>query len=369
MIEAVNRLAEPFPPPRSPAPDVLPGAFEFARPANLAAHEPPEARGAARDEVRLLVSDGRGHRTGPFRRFAEQLEPGDLVVVNRSATIPASMRAVAAFGPFRLNLSTQYGSRVWLTEPRANHADPGDVPVAPGMTAALIADASPGTRLGLRFVAPHPGVPRLWFAHFDGDALGFARVHGEPVRYGYVAAPHPLERYQTMFGDRPGSAEMPSAGRPFTARTLATLRERGVAIARITLHTGLSAPERGLELLAEPFDVPPETAAAIGATRERGGRVVAIGTTVVRALASAVGADGSVRPAAGFTRVVVSPGGAPPPVDALLTGFHDPGASHLAMLSAVAGEDRVRVGYRTALAERLRWHEFGDVHLLFAPGR
>jgi S-adenosylmethionine:tRNA ribosyltransferase-isomerase len=168
---------------------------------------------------------------------------------------------------------------------------------------------------------------------------------------------------QTIFADRPGSAEMPSAGRPFSRRVLDALHERGVAVAPVVLHTGVSSLERGEAPYPERFKVPPATAAAANAAK----RVIAVGTTVVRALETAAEPDGTLRGAAGWTRLVVTPERGVRAVDGLLTGWHDPDASHVLMLEAIVGRDVVERSYAEALAGGYRWHEFGDTHLIL-PG-
>jgi S-adenosylmethionine:tRNA ribosyltransferase-isomerase len=232
----------------------------------------------------------------------------------------------------------------------------------------LIAD------LAARLIAPLESAPRLWFVAIDGDVRRAMERSGAPIRYAYLTGPAPpLAAYQTIFARVPGGAEMPSAGRPFSARVLRRLRARGVGIARVLLHAGVSSLDlqdgstTGVAF-PEPFRVPPAAAAAVERTRRRGGRVVAVGTTVVRALESAAHGAG-VRAAAGYTRVMIGPGRGGRVVDGLLTGFHTEGTSHLALLAAIGGAARVRDAYEEALAEEYLWHEFGDVHLLWKPGR
>lgn len=341
----------------------------FHRPPELQAASPPEARGLARDGVRLLVSTAEGHRHARFRDLARFLPRGALLVANRSATLPASLPAEAAGGEFVLNLATRYGAGLWLAEPRWSAARPGPLPVHAGEAFRAGGEEA-------AFVAAYPGLPRLWFVRFAraGGAEAAMRRAGAPVRYGYLREPAPLGAYQTLFSAEPGSAEMPSAARPFTPRVLRSLRAAGIGVATVTLHTGVSSVEVEAERVEdhpvppEPFRVGAKTAAAVNAARAAGLPVVAVGTTVVRALESAVAEDGRVRPAAGFTRVMVHPGRPVRAVDGLLTGLHDPHASHLAMLHAVAGADLVRAAYAEAVAERYLWHEFGDAHLLL-PAR
>jgi S-adenosylmethionine:tRNA ribosyltransferase-isomerase len=335
----------------------------FERPPDRQAARPPEARGLARDEVRLLVSTPEGHRHARFRDLPRFLAPGTVLVVNRSATLPAGLPAEGRLGPFRLNLSTRYGGGVWLAEPRWSASEPGPLPLEAGERIEVAG-------LPARLAAPYPGVPRLWFVRMEGDVEAALARSGEPIRYGYVEPPFPpLEAYQTVFAEVPGSAEMPSAARPFTARIIGELRARGAHLVGIVLHTGVSSLEVEAEevedhpLYPEPFAVPQETAEAVNAARREGHPVVAVGTTVVRALESAW--DGErVRPAAGFTRRFVHPGRPARTVDGLITGLHDPLASHLAMLFAVADPETIRAAYAEAVREGYLWHEFGDSHLI-----
>jgi S-adenosylmethionine:tRNA ribosyltransferase-isomerase len=334
----------------------------FDRPDELQATAPPEAEGHRRDDVRLLVSTPDGHTHTMFRELPTFLEPGDLIVVNDSATLPASLAATGDVGSFVLNVSTRFGSKLWLTEPRWATDRPGPLPLRPGDR--IMACDQP-----VRLVSAYPGAERLWFAR--GDLAHAMNRCGRPIRYGYVDREQPLTAYQTLFAKAPGSAEMPSAARPFTPSVVNALRGRGVGIAQVRLHTGVSSLEIETEdveqhtLPPEPFRVTQQTADAVNAAHESGNRVVAIGTTVVRALESAWSPDEQrVVARAGYTRLLIHPGRGVFAVDGLLTGFHDPGASHLAMLYAVAGRDLVRDGYEQAIRERYLWHEFGDSHLL-----
>lgn len=334
----------------------------FERPTALQANRPPEARHLQRDEVRLLVTTPAGHTHTTFVHLAEFLEPGDLVVVNRSATVPSSLPVQSDYGDILLNLSTNYGDGVWLAEPRWSTSEPGPLPLSPGEQ-LTIGDQS------IRLLAPYPGLPRLWFVRTNADLCRLTNDYGRPIRYGYVAEPYPLAAYQTIFAKTPGSAEMPSAGRPFTQRVVRALRQRGVKVAGITLHTGVSSLEIETEqvevqpMYAEPFHVPVATARLVNATRAAGHRIIAVGTTVVRALESAW--DGrKVCPARGFTRLFIHPQRGVQVVDGLVTGFHDPLASHLAMLYAVTGRDAIQDSYRVAVEEGYLWHEFGDSHLI-----
>lgn len=346
--------------------------LQFDRPEQLVATEPAEARGLERDDVRLLVSTGADeHRHTRFRALSNFLTPNDLLVVNQSATLPAALDATGPPGEFLVDLCTDYGNGLWLVEPRWSPSSPGPVPLSAG-------DDIEAGGLSGRVVSEFPRIERLVFVRFDGDVRAVLDEHGRPIRYGYVEDSFPLDAYQTYFAAEPGSAEMPSAARPFTERVLTRLRADGVGLASITLHTGVSSLEVEFDqcelhcssepvtpLYPEPFRVPPPTVAAVNRTRRQGGRVVAVGTTVVRALESAWNpVENRVEATSGFTRRFVTPDSGTNVVAGLLTGMHDPETTHLAMLFAIAGRDFVLRGYEEAIDERYLWHEFGDSHLI-----
>jgi S-adenosylmethionine:tRNA ribosyltransferase-isomerase len=326
------------------------------------AHEPPEARGLARDEVRLMVSDGsRAPEHRQFNTLAHALDPGDLLVVNTSATVAAAVDGILDGAPVVVHLSTELPGGVWLVEVRhpANGTtspqrvqQPGEVHLLGGGAVTLL--------------APYAGSQRLWLASltFAHDVNGYLAVHGRPIRYGYVAVDWPLSAYQSVFSRQPGSAEMPSASRPFTPNVVAHLVRHGVTIAPLTLHTGVSSLEGHEAPYPERYDVPRATAVLINGTRHEGRRVIAVGTTVVRAVETVTDERGVAHPGHGWTDVVVSPERPPRAVDGLITGWHEPEASHLLMLEAVAGADAVVTAYRAAYEQGYLWHEFGDSHLL-----
>jgi S-adenosylmethionine:tRNA ribosyltransferase-isomerase len=331
----------------------------FALPERLEAREPPEARGLARDEVRMLVAQRAADRLthARVRDLPGVLRPGDLLVVNTSATLPAALDARRADGEeLVLHLSTRLPEG-WLIELRR-----GDAPFR---------DARAGERLALpggaeaELCALWLGGSRLWLARLalPEPVVPYLQRHGRPIRYAHTRGAWPLRDYQTVFATEPGSSEMPSAGRPFTPALVTALVARGVALAPLVLHTGVSSLEAGEAPYPEWFRLPGATARLVNATRAGGGRVIAVGTTVVRALESAA-ADGAVAAAEGLTRLVVTPRRGVRAVDGLLTGWHDPDASHLLLLQAVAGPALVERSYREALAAGYLWHEFGDAHLL-----
>jgi S-adenosylmethionine:tRNA ribosyltransferase-isomerase len=336
-------------------------AFDFVLPAELEAREPPEARGLPRDGVRLLVSyrkkDGIAHAR--FVDLPALLDPGDLLVVNDSATIPAALPATAADGrAVHLHLSTALPADLWLVEPRSPEAGP-----AGALTSGRLALPAGGTA---DLLTPFRDSRRMWVARLTlpEPPTAYLEHWGRPIRYAYVPAEWPIAFYQTIFAAHPGSAEMPSAGRAFSPAVVDDLTRRGVHLAHVTLHTGVASAERDEPPYDESFDVPARTARAVQETRRAGHRVIAVGTTVVRALESAVGAGGDVEARRGWTDLVVTPERRVRVVDGLLTGFHEPRASHLKMLEAIAGRAHLRRAYRAALEGRYLWHEFGDLHLI-----
>ncbi|MFC5834265.1 S-adenosylmethionine:tRNA ribosyltransferase-isomerase [Nonomuraea insulae] len=330
-------------------------ALDFSLPPGLSAHEPPEARGMARDAVRLMVS--RGDLEPSHHHFGDlpgQLEPGDLIVVNNSATLPAAVR----LDRLAVHFSTARQDGTWLVELRRRTSKASE-PYGGGEPGEWL--PMPG-RATLRLIERE--TPRLWRAVLDRDVEAYLGVHGKPIRYSYVERDWPIEAYQTVFATVPGSAEMPSAARPFTAELVTALVARGIGIAPITLHTGVASPEKDEAPYAERYEVPEATARLVNLARESGGRVVAAGTTVVRALETAAGPDGRVSASGGWTRHIVTPEGGVRAVTGLITGLHEPRSSHLLMLTAIAGEVALGRAYEEALRKGYLWHEFGDTHLI-----
>ncbi|MFI5908712.1 S-adenosylmethionine:tRNA ribosyltransferase-isomerase [Dactylosporangium sp. NPDC051541] len=328
--------------------------LDFALPAELEAHEPPEARGLARDGVRLLVAspDGVAHRR--FTDLPELLRPGDVLVVNTSGTLAASVRVVGV--PLRLHFSTRLPDGRWAVEVRDGDRHPH--PGAPGELRL-----PGGASVTLEEPYTHG---RLWAAtvRTDVPVPEFLRRYGEPIRYPYVRRRWPLAAYQTVFAREPGSAEMPSAARPFSERVVTRLVAAGVRFAPLVLHTGVASPEAHERPYPEWFTVPETTARLVNDTRAAGGRVIAVGTTAVRALESTAAPDGRVAARTGYTELIVTPQRGVAAVDGLLTGFHEPRASHLDLLAAVSSGCVLGAAYAEAVRTRYLWHEFGDVNLL-----
>jgi S-adenosylmethionine:tRNA ribosyltransferase-isomerase len=336
-------------------------ALAFELPPGLEASEPPQRR----DDVKLLLAS-KGDGTLRHARFADLprlLSAGDCLVVNVSATIPAALPGRRETGaPVRIHCSTRAPGldQSWrVVEVRS--AD-GSRPERGSRDERI---SLPGGA-ALKLVAPYLSGTRLWLASSDPPQPleQYLAIHGEPIRYGYVSRRWPLGAYQNVYATSPGSVEMPSAGRPFTWELITELIARGVSVAPITLHAGLSSPERHEPPFPEPFEVPEATARLVSSVHAEGGRVIAVGTTVVRALESALRPDGSLGPAAGQTNLVIGPGRGVGVVDGLITGWHEPEASHLQMLEAIAGPELLTRSYDAALRHHYRWHEFGDSHLI-----
>ena len=364
---------------------------DFDLPVELEAAEPPEARGLARDEVRLMVSDIEHDSIehAQFRDLPRWLSEGDVLVVNTSATLNAALPVEGNGVPYDLHLSTRLPGGFWTVELRKSDY----------IASRPCSDARPGLVLRLpgggraTLLAPYPLTPaldapsRLWLATLElpGAVEEYLTRHGFPIRYRYVPEPWPLPMYQTIFAVEPGSAEMPSAGRPFTADLVTRLVARGVQFAPVLLHTGVASLEDHEPPYEEFYRVSAVTAEQVNAARRRGHHIVAVGTTVVRALETATDAEGITHPGEGWTRLVVTGSNALRSVDSLITGLHEPRATHLRMLERVidaavraqpadvseslCGSCHLDRAYSEARRSGYLWHEFGDAHLILASVR
>ncbi len=339
--------------------------IQFVLPPDLEAHQPAEQRGLRRDQVRLFVLP---RFEGPFihTRFdalGDYLHPGDLLVVNASRTLPATLQAHDENGaPVEVRLAQHRADDLW------------DALLLDGRThvgrAGMLLEFGEG--LSARVLNPRPDLPFLWQVRFDRCCIPLLDLIyrlGQPVSYSYVPTALPLDLYQTVYASEPGSVEMPSAGRPFSWELLLKLQRQGVRLAAITLHTGLSstrddALDATHPVYPEEYEVPRSTAEAVGAAHAQGGRVVAVGTTVVRALETVARSDGTIRAGHGWTHLRITAETRLRAVDALLTGLHEPHASHLDLLSAFVAPQRLQAAYDEALQQRYLWHEFGDMNLI-----
>jgi S-adenosylmethionine:tRNA ribosyltransferase-isomerase len=343
-------------------------SFEFTLPAALEATEPPEERGRGRDDVRLIVSYRSSGQIEhhSFGDLTALLRPGDLLVFNRSATLNAALEATVGSQAVVLHVARRLSDAEWIVELR--HAEPDSLQSTPWL------DAQAGTEIELkgggraRLLRPavEAAAVRLWVAEvlLGLPADEYLRRWGRPIVYGHSTRARPLSVYQSVFADVPGSAEMPSAARPFTAELVTRLLVKGVDLAPIVLHCGVSSLEAHEPPQPEPFEVPPDTARRVNAAIRVGGRVLAVGTTCVRALESSAVGPGLSLPSSGLTNLVVDPTYTPRVTTGLLTGWHQPMATHLAMVEAFAGRRLLEASYRAALDAGYLWHEFGDSHLI-----
>jgi S-adenosylmethionine:tRNA ribosyltransferase-isomerase len=362
---------------------------DFELPADLEAAEPPEARGLRRDEVRLLVSDIETDsiQHARFTDLPRWLSAGDLLVVNTSGTLNAAVSATAEDGEaFEIHLSTRLPGGFWSVEVR----QPGAIASLPyhharaGTTYRLPADGR------ITLLAPYPLIDsidsrsRLWIAALQlrSAVVSYLDRHGFPIRYGYVKRSWPSAMYQTVFATEPGSAEMPSAGRPFTPELVTRLVSQGVDIAPVVLHTGVASLENHEPPYEEYYRVPRHTAERVNAARRAGYRVFAVGTTVVRALETVTDDSGTTSPGEGLTDLVITPDRPLRSVTGLVSGFHEPRATHLSLLervvtvaanhraadaevtASVCGRCHLERAYGEARRLGYLWHEFGDSHLI-----
>ena len=350
-------------------------SVDFVLPSELEAREPAELRGSGRDDVRLLVTkrDDDSIVHAHFRQLPRFLEPDDLLVLTTTATLPSAVTAIRVWGRFSnlpsrgqagkpalhesgdaitLHFSTPLPGGLVVVEPRNANVREGERLALPGEVTATL-------------LTLYRDSQRLWIARIDvANLREYLMRFGRPIAYSYIDRNFGIDAYQTVYADAPGSAEMPSAGRAFTRGLLVCLRRRGVRLAKLVLHSGVASLETHERPYEEYFEVPLRTANEVRRAKERGGRVIAVGTTVVRALESSTDRAGNVIASRGWTDLVITPERGVKVVDGLLTGFHEPRATHLAMMEAIAGRAHIDKAYAAALSERYLWHEFGDLHLI-----
>jgi S-adenosylmethionine:tRNA ribosyltransferase-isomerase len=338
-------------------------ARSFQVPEILNASIPAEYRGIRRDQVRLMALDtvtgGTFHST--FYQLDEYLREGDLLVLNNSRTIPAVLKGKKGKQTIEIRLSRRLSDHEWEALVVGGVFSVGESIDLPGNLAATIIGLGSETPLVI-----------LSFSKSGLDLFDTIYRYGEPIHYEYIETPWPLEVYQTVYASVPGSVEMPSAGRAFSWKLLNKLKQKGVNIAFIKLHAGLSYygndrwpnPSKHVE----EYCVPEDTARLINETKANNGRVIAVGTTVVRALETAVNHCGSVKAQEGVTSLYIKKGYPLKAVDGLITGLHEPEASHLDLLSAFIEEKLLMKAYGEALAAGYLWHEFGDMNLILPMG-
>ena len=363
-------------------------SLDFDLPPELEADAPPEARGFERDDVRLMVSyrgDG-GVVHSRFRELSDFLEAGDVLVINTSGTMNAAVIAERELDgtALELHLSTRLLANLWNVElrlPTGTSTEPF-LKATVGETLRLAGGATATLHAPYLSGSARSGNTRLWISTLElPEPLDeYLERHGSPIRYRYVRKSWPASYYQTVYATEKGSAEMPSAGRAFTPESITRLVAQGVQVAPLILHTGVASLEEDEPPYEEFYSVPPGTARLVNAAHAAGQRVVAVGTTVVRALETVTEPQGVTHPGEGWTGLVVTPERGIRSVDAMLTGLHEPRSTHLAMLEALAerklaahspnrsptlaGREHVELAYAEALRKGYLWHEFGDLHLI-----
>lgn len=344
--------------------------FSFTLPPELSAKAPPERRGIARDRVRLMILDRQTFQVehSRFDRLGNFLRPGDLLVFNSSRTLPAVLEGCEAPEGIcmQVRLAEHLPDDSWLALLLCQQGEP----FACGLQIGMQIHFSP--RLGAIVEGRDRTIPRLWklrFSQSGTELIDALYQLGQPIRYEYVSAPWDLDYYQTVYAKEPGSAEMPSAGRAFTWKLLFELQRQGIETAHIVLHTGLSSymdDDLDAQHLAseEEYFISQPTAAKINQTHQAGGRVIAVGTTVVRALESVVDETGRVQATHDYTRMRITKDHKLKAVEGLLTGLHEPEASHLDLLTAFLPARVIQSAYREAVQQEYLWHEFGDLNLI-----
>ncbi|MCQ6268318.1 S-adenosylmethionine:tRNA ribosyltransferase-isomerase [Fictibacillus sp. WQ 8-8] len=336
-------------------------AISFFLPEELNASMPPERRGLRRDYVKMMVIDRvNGHTSHTqFYQLDHFLKAGDVLVLNASRTIPAVLQGQLEDGTVvEVRLAHRKSEGIWEALILSNTVKAGDkIMFSPLLTASILTTETANPFAVLEF-------------NLCCSAL-YDQIYqiGQPVRYEYIKTPWELDYYQTVFATSPGSVEMPSAGRAFSWELLFRLQKKGVKIAYIQLHTGLSylmddkwhvEPRENME----EYMVPEETAQAVQKAKESGNKVIAVGTTVVRALESGADHEGRIRAASGWTNLYITAETKLQVADGLITGLHEPEASHLDLLSAFVSPELLKVSYEEAITQKYFWHEFGDMNLI-----
>jgi S-adenosylmethionine:tRNA ribosyltransferase-isomerase len=332
----------------------------FNIPSHLNAAAPIEFTGKSRDEVKMMVIN---RKTGAclhtrFQQLPAYLKKGDLLVINNSRTIPASLQGKQGNRVFEVRLSRKVSSNEWdALIPGSIYDTRLPISFGDGVSAAMVGKGSEQPLVRLRF-------------NIEGAAFfDFIYRKGEPIRYEYIDAPWQLDQYQTVYGSAPGSVEMASAGRAFTWKLISKLRGAGIEVVPLQLHAGLSyygddrwpSPKHH----PEEYLLPLETAEAIRKAKTSGNRVIAVGTTVVRALETVAAEHaGELAAAKGVTNLYITKESSLRVVDGLITGLHEPQASHLDLLRAFVSDEDLFGAYRNALAKGYMWHEFGDMNLI-----
>ncbi|TCP70686.1 S-adenosylmethionine:tRNA ribosyltransferase-isomerase [Baia soyae] len=339
--------------------------LSFYLPDSLHASLPPERRGIRRDHVKCMVLNRQTGETThtQFQHIDSYLEKDDLLVLNASRTIPAVFQVdwkrngTLLQTQVEIRLARRIDSTNWEALIVAAGVNLGDEFIFSSYLQAQVISLSEAS------------IVTLQFSQSGNHLLESFYALGEPIRYEYIDHPWDLDYYQTVYGTVPGSVEMPSAGRAFSWELLLKLQKKGVRIAYIQLHTGLSYLLDDQAYLdpkkhAEEYLVPVSTVQEIKKAKKHGKRVIAVGTTIVRALETSIDGDGELIPQTGWTSLHITANTKLLVVDGLITGFHEPEASHLDLLSSLINPEHLLHAYQEAIEHQYYWHEFGDMNLI-----
>jgi S-adenosylmethionine:tRNA ribosyltransferase-isomerase len=346
---------------------ITPSIIQFDLPQHLACPKPTEERNLERDEVRLLVTTNSGqieHST--FNHLPSFLQKDDVLVVNTSATVPAALPILLpGEKKGRLHLSTRLNNKKWLVEIREITGNKTIRWYEGEERMIFQLPSGANVTLEQRFYKNSQWLD-LWVADFNinQSMQSYLSKNALSIQYDKLDRQYPLSYYQTFFSFHPGSSEMPSAGRGFTSNLIDRLLKSGVTLAPIMLHTGVSSLEENETPYPEYMEIDPVTASIINTAKNQGRRIIAIGTTAIRAIETAVNNEGIVTPFRGNTELFIDENYTMKIADGLLTGFHEPKASHLNMLQSIGGFERINIAYKEAIKAGYYWHQFGDLHLI-----
>ncbi|GEL78624.1 S-adenosylmethionine:tRNA ribosyltransferase-isomerase [Tenuibacillus multivorans] len=329
----------------------------FEIPKDLNASLPAEYRNGSRDQVKMMVTEAGETTFTSFKNLSDYVQPGDVLIFNNTRTIPASLKVEWKDKIIEIRLSQQIDNLIWEGIVLKENVNIGDrLIVSSNLTFAVMGQGSEAPLLQLE-----SGL------NTQETIMEILSV-GEPIRYDYIYQPFPINTYQTVYGSVPGSMEMPSAGRAFTWQIINTLKEKGAKVGFVQLFTGLSYYEKDRwpnpSNHPERFCVSKEVADLVNQAKRKGNRVIAVGTTVVRALESAGKLGDVVEKNNEYTDLYVNERYERKVVDSLLTGLHEPEASHLDMLTSWLSKDEITALYHEAIERQFLWHEFGDLHLI-----
>ncbi|MGG1679129.1 S-adenosylmethionine:tRNA ribosyltransferase-isomerase [Neobacillus sp. NRS-1170] len=341
---------------------MLQETLKFELPSVLNAAMPPERRGVRRDQVKMMVQDRMSGQTSHdhFFNLEVYLKKGDVLVLNSSRTVPAILTSELlrernlVYREIEIRLARRINESTWEALAVSERIENGDLLVfSPNLTGDVLSAPKNCPFITIRF-------------NQKGSAL-YDEIYaiGEPIRYEYINSPWELDYYQTVFATHPGSVEMPSAGRAFSWELLFKLQKKGIKLVFIQLHTGLSyflddkwdhSPSEN----REEYNIPAEAWEDILQAKLNSKRVIAVGTTVVRAIETAA-ENGNL---SGWTNLYITKKYDLKIADGIITGMHEPEASHLDMLSAFVNQQNLFKAYQEAIALGYLWHEFGDMNLI-----